>query len=405
MYDRPIRLLLIDDDEDDYVLTHDLLADISDIQFELDWISEPETALEEMSRGWYDLYLIDYGLGRLDGLSLIRAAVTRGCKAPMILLTGLGGRAVDIEAMRVGAADFLEKWHLDARLLERSIRYSLQERQHADELERRVRERTAELARTNEALEAEIAERVRAEEALRAADRRKDEYLSTLAHELRNPLAPIRNALEIMRLADNSPATVEASRAMIERQVKHLVRLIDDLLDVARISRGQIKLKLDPVDVGCVVSTAVESVRPYVVKAEHKLVVAVPEEPLTLKADPTRLAQVLQNLLHNAAKYTDPGGEIQISVQREGEEAVFRVKDNGLGVPADMLERIFEIFTHVNREGGSVASGLGIGLSLVKTLVELHGGRVEAYSEGPGKGSEFTVRIPLNNANAADDSI
>jgi signal transduction histidine kinase len=402
MHDRTIRLLLVDDDEDDYVLTRDLLADIPDFRFELDWISDPEAALEEISKGRHDLHLIDYSLGRLDGLGLIHAAVARGCTAPMILLTGLGDRAIDIGAMQAGAADFLEKWHLDARLLERSIRYSLQEKQHADDLERRVRERTAELARANRELEAQVADRIRAEEALRAADRRKDEYLSTLAHELRNPLAPIRNALEIMRLSGNAPATVETSRAMIDRQVKHLVRLIDDLMDVARISRGLIKLKIDTVDVGSVVASAVESVRPIISKSGHDLRVAVPEESLTLRADATRLAQVLHNLLHNAAKYTDPGGLIQLSAAREGGDVVFRVKDDGLGVPEDMLETIFEIFTQVDRADDSIPSGLGIGLSLVKTLVKLHGGRVEARSEGPGEGSEFTVRIPMGRSEEAD---
>ncbi len=404
MYDRPIRLLLVDDDEDDYVLTQDLLADIPDIRFELEWISDPEAALEEMVQTRHDLHLIDYSLGRVDGLSLIQAAVSRGCTTPMILLTGLGGRAVDIGAMRAGAADFLEKWHLDAKLLERSIRYSLQEKQHADELERRVRERTAELARTNEALEAEVADRIRAEEALRAADRRKDEYLSTLAHELRNPLAPIRNALEIMRLAGDASPIIAANRDMIDRQVKHLVHLIDDLMDVARLSRGLIKLKLDTIDVRYVVSTAVESVRPMLAKAEHDLRVDLPDEPLSLRADSTRLAQILHNLLHNAAKFTDPGGVIRLSVERDAEEVVFRVKDDGHGVPGDMIDKIFEMFTQVKQTGDSVASGLGIGLSLVKTLTELHGGRVEARSEGQGKGSEFTVRIPLENPDQDDDS-
>jgi signal transduction histidine kinase len=192
---------------------------------------------------------------------------------------------------------------------------------------------------------------------------------------------------------------------MIDRQVKHLVRLIDDLMDIARISRGLIKLKIDTVDVGSVVASAVESVRPIVSKSGRDLRVALPEGPLTLRADATRLAQVLHNLLHNAAKYTDPGGVIQLSAAREGDDAVFRVKDDGLGVPADMLETIFEIFTQVDRAGDSIPSGLGIGLSLVKTLVELHGGRVEARSEGPGEGSEFTVRIPMNNSQGADDQV
>lgn len=396
MNETPIRIMLVDDDEDDYVLTRDLLADIPDFQFELEWLSDVDAALEEMSRGERDLYLVDYRLGRLDGLDLIREAVARDCPAPIILLTGLSERAVDLDAMRAGAADFLEKDGLNSVLLERSIRYSLQERRHAESLERRVRERTAELARANKALREQIADRARAEEALRAANRRKDEYLSTLAHELRNPLVPIRNALEIMKLAGNAPEIVETSRAMIERQLKHLIRLIDDLMDVARISRGLIKLKFDSVEAARVVSEAVESVRPLLANVGRELSVSVPNESLVLRADPARLAQVLYNLLHNAIKYTGPGGRIQLTAQRDGDAVVFRVKDDGLGVPAEMLGEIFEIFTQVARTDGVVASGLGIGLSLVKTLAELHGGQVEARSDGPGQGSEFTVRIPLN---------
>lgn len=303
----PIRVMLVDDDEDDYVLTRDLLADIPDIRFELDWVADVDAALESMGRGERDLYLVDYRLGRIDGLDLIRRAVARGCRAPIILLTGMSERAVDLDAMRAGAADFLEKDGLASVPLERSIRYSLQEKRHAESLERRVRERTAELARVNKALRGQIADRTRAEEALRAANQRKDQYLSTLAHELRNPLVPIRNALEIMRLTGNAPEVVETSRAMIERQLTHLIRLIDDLMDVARVSRGLIKLKLDSVDAGRVVAEAVESVRPFLTSAGRELSVSVPEEPLTLRGDPARLAQLLYNLLHNAIKYTGPG--------------------------------------------------------------------------------------------------
>lgn len=396
MNDPPIRIMLVDDDEDDYILTRDLLADIPDIRFELDWVADIDAALEEMRRGCRDLYLVDYRMGRRDGLDLIREAVARRCRAPIILLTGMSERAVDLDAMRAGAADFLEKDGLNSVLLERSIRYSLQEKRHAESLERRVRERTAELARANATLRERIADRDRAEEALRAANRRKDEYLSTLAHELRNPLVPIRNALEIMKLTGNAPEVVEASRAMIERQLKHLIRLIDDLMDVARISRGLIKLKLDSVEAARVVAEAVESVRPFLANAPRELSITVPEEPLILRADPARMAQVLYNLLHNAIKYTGPGGKIQLTARRDGDEAVFQVKDDGRGVPPEMLDEIFEIFTQAPQTDGAIASGLGIGLSLVKTLVELHGGRVEARSDGSGRGSEFTVRIPLN---------
>ncbi len=216
-----------------------------------------------------------------------------------------------------------------------------------------------------------------------------------MAHELRNPLVPVRNALEIMRLSDNAPAVVESSRTMIERQIKLMVRLIDDLLDVARISRGTIKLKREPTEVARVVASAVESCRPLVDRAGHRLTVSVPAEPIVLDADPTRLAQVLLNLLDNAAKYTEPQGSIWLSAARDSGELVFRVKDTGLGIAADMLPRIFEIFTQVGRSSDGTQHGLGIGLSLVKTLVQLHGGSVKATSAGPGHGSEFVVRLPL----------
>jgi signal transduction histidine kinase len=297
--------------------------------------------------------------------------------------------------MQAGAVDFLEKGRLDCALLDRSIRYALQGKKHADELERKVRERTAELALANQALQAEIAERTRAENALRATNRRKDEFLGTLAHELRNPLVPIRNALEIMRLADNAPAVVESSRAMIERQIKLMVRLIDDLLDVARMSRGTIQLKRERIDVSRVIASAVESCRPLIDRAGHCLTVSIPAEPIVLDADPTRLAQVLFNLLDNAVKYTEPKGSIWLSAARDRGELVLRVKDTGLGITADMLPRIFEIFTQVGRSSDGTQHGLGIGLSLVKTLVQLHGGTVRASSAGPGHGSEFVVGLPL----------
>jgi signal transduction histidine kinase len=402
MSEKPIRLMLVDDDEEDYLLTRDLLEGIADIEFELDWLPDAGRAVDVICDGGCDLYLVDYSLGPLDGLTVIREAVARGASAPMILLTGLDDRAIDLDAMRAGAADFLEKWRLNPTLLERSIRYSLQEKQHAEELERRVQERTAELARANAALQAEIAERVRAEQALRSVDRRKDEYLSTLAHELRNPLVPVRNALEIMRLAGNDPAVVESSRAMIERQVKHLVRLIDDLMVVARLSRGLIKLKMEDCRADRVVATAVDNVRPFLAKTRHEVAMTLPEEPLSLRVDSERMAQVLYNLLHNAAKYTQAGGRISLDVERDGDGVRFRVRDDGPGIPEDMLEAVFDIFTQVKRPGDDgVASGLGVGLWLVRQLVQLHGGRVEALSGRGEPGSEFVVWIPSHPPDAA----
>jgi signal transduction histidine kinase len=395
MVKTPVRILLVDDDEDDYFLTRELLSDIPESDFELDWLVDPEIALETICSCKHDLLLIDYHLGRTDGLSLLRAAIDRGCTAPMILLTGQGERAIDLGAMQAGAADFLDKGKLDAALLERTIRYALQGKRHAEELERRVRERTAELAMANQALKAEVAERTRAEQALREMNRRKDEFLSMLAHELRNPLVPIRNALEIMRLGGNKPVVVESSRAMIERQIRQMVRLIDDLLDMARMSRGTIQLKRERVEVSRIVAAAVESCRPLIDDAGHNLTVSLPAEPIILDADPTRLTQIILNLLSNAAKYTELGGRIWLTAALSDSQAVFRIRDTGLGIAPESLPGIFEMFPHVDRPQDGSQSGLGIGLSLVRTLATLHGGSVEAHSGGPGQGSEFVVRLPL----------
>ncbi len=198
-----------------------------------------------------------------------------------------------------------------------------------------------------------------------------------------------------MRLAHNEPDAVERGRAMIERQVKQLVRLIDDLLDLSRISRGKIELRKERIDAATVVQSAVETSQPLLDAAEHHLTVALPPEPLFLDADPTRLAQVLINLLTNAAKYTDPGGRIWLRASREGDRAVFSVRDTGIGLTADQIPRIFEMFTQVGRSEERSQGGLGIGLWLVRSLVELHGGKVEVRSDGPGQGSEFILRLPL----------
>ncbi len=239
-------------------------------------------------------------------------------------------------------------------------------------------------------------ENFRLYQALRDADRRKDEFLATLAHELRNPLAPIRNALQILKMPRVDAATVERSRDMMERQVHHLVRLVDDLLDVSRVMRGKIELRKERVELATVVARAVETVQPLVDAQGHELSVRLPTESLLLDADPVRLAQVVGNLLTNAAKYTEPNGRIWLTAEREGDEAVLRVRDNGIGIAPDMLPHIFELFVQVDHASTKAQGGLGIGLTLVKNLVEMHNGTVEARSDGLGQGSEFVVRLPLS---------
>lgn len=623
-----VRVLLVDDDEDELVLTRYLLAEIQGTSFELDWVAEFEEALQVIEECRHDVYLLDFRLGLHTGLDLMRAAQARGCKGPFLLLTGQGQRELDLEAMQAGAADYLEKGQLTAALLERSIRYAREQRRQAETLELRIQERTVELAESQRFLRSvldslpshiavlqqdgtilavneawrkfgeanglvlknhgvgenylqlcepveqgdchpgpsvaecirevitgkresyrteypchspeeqrwfqmrvtrfpgngpvrvvvaheditprvlsELAVRRRSEQLqelariathltvaqdldavvqllseaarqilgarhaviqlpedpdrlslapnhlrrtgiavpligrggrimgvlevarkiegewtaddeaiivqlarmasvalentrlyqdLRETDRLKDEFLAMLAHELRNPLAPIRNALYLVRMQqEEQPEHIRQAYAMMDRQLDHLVRLVDDLLDVSRITRGKINLQKERVDLATVVSRALESSRPLVESRGHHLEITFAEEPLPLDADPVRLSQVFLNLLNNAAKYTPRGGRIWLSVEREGPSALVRIRDNGIGIPAAMLSRIFDLFTQVDRTIERTEGGLGIGLTLVRRLTEMHGGTVQAYSAGLGQGSEFVLRLPL----------
>lgn len=232
-------------------------------------------------------------------------------------------------------------------------------------------------------------------EALRGADRRKDEFLATLAHELRNPLAPIHSALQILGLPDVDAASAKRSHGMIERQVRNMVRLVDDLLEVARVVRGKIELRKERVELATVIAQAVETVQPVIDALGHGLTISLPERSLALDVDPLRLAQVIGNLLTNAAKYTEKNGRIELVAAVEGETAVIRVRDNGIGISPEMQPRIFELFVQVDHAALRSQGGLGIGLTLVKNLIEMHGGTVEAHSAGLGRGSEFVIRLPL----------
>ncbi|MCY1060281.1 ATP-binding protein [Nannocystis sp. SCPEA4] len=232
---------------------------------------------------------------------------------------------------------------------------------------------------------------------LQDADRRKDEFLAMLAHELRNPLSPIQSSLEIMNLqALDDPLTGQC-RDVIERQVHQLTRLVDDLLEVSRINTGKIQLQMERIDLAAVVLRGIETSRPVVDSKGHRLEFACPPDPVWVRADSTRIAQVVGNLVNNAAKYTEHGGEIVVRLEREDGNAVIRVRDSGIGIPQEMLAEVFDLFTQVNRSLDRSQGGLGIGLALVKRLVGIHGGQTEAHSDGPGLGSEFVVRLPLHD--------
>jgi len=233
---------------------------------------------------------------------------------------------------------------------------------------------------------------------LRQADQRKDEFLATLAHELRNPLAPISNGMQVLRMSGGSGEMADEARSMMERQLRQMVRLVDDLLDVSRITRNNLELRKERVSLAAVIDSAVETSRPLVEQAGHTLSITLPPAPVYLDADPTRLAQVFSNLLNNAAKYTEPGGRITLTGKQSGDDVVVEVQDNGMGIPGDALPRIFEMFSQVDRNMERAQGGLGIGLSLVQRLVELHCGTIEARSDGPGLGSQFVVRLPTASA-------
>jgi signal transduction histidine kinase/CheY-like chemotaxis protein len=295
-----------------------------------------------------------------------------------------------------------------------------------DELEARVDRRTAALQKTAHELSTEVHERRKVEEALRIsqdqlerrvaerttelraanarlaeADRRKDEFLAMLAHELRNPLAPIRNAVSLLRKRPANDPVVDQMSTMLDRQVTHLAQLVDDLMDMARITSGKIDLRLGPTDLSAVVRRTLDAVGPLLAERRHKLTTKLPHESVWVRGDAMRLEQIMTNLLQNAAKYTPPGGQIRVSLEAtgepdlEGSHAVLTVADTGIGIRPEMLPRIFDMFQQGDRVQGKLIEGLGIGLTLVRNLVEMHDGTVEAKSAGLGRGSEFVIRLPL----------
>ena len=364
------RIILSDDNADmrDYV--HRLLS----AEYEVTAVADGRQALRAACEQRPDLVLTDVMMPGLDGFGLLKALREDPATAaiPVIMLSARAGEEARIEGLQAGADDYLIKPFSARELLARvsgtlSLAQARREALHREE-----------------ELKRELLEEAR----------RKDEFLATLAHELRNPLAPIRNGLHILRIANGHAEAEEKARAMIERQVQQMVRLIDDLLDLSRISRGKVELRRERVDLATVVNSAVETSRPLIEESDHQLDLRLPAEPVFVDADLTRLAQVVANLLNNAAKYTEKGGRIELTAGRDGAWATLSVRDNGVGIPAPMLPRVFEMFTQVDRSLDRSQGGLGIGLSIVKRLAEMHGGTVEARSEGHGQGSEFVVRLP-----------
>ena len=382
-----VRVLLIEDDLDDYVLTRELLADIPDRPYELDRVADYGSGLEMLRQGKHAICLLDYRLGARNGLELLKEIREEGIHPVVIMLTGQDDRELDLAAMKAGATDFLEKSSLTVPMLERALRYALQQKRNADLLEERVAARTAELHASEERLRQIASD-------LSKADHRKDEFMAMLAHELRNPLAPLRSAVDVLQMNSDDGAQVRAVAEMLERQVGQMVHLVDDLLDVSRITRGKIELRLQRVELRTVVIQAVEASKTQFEKMGHHLKVTQSEEPIYLEGDPVRLTQVLGNLLSNAGKFTPDGGRIELSTSKENGQAVIRVMDNGMGIAWENLTSIFDMFVQVDASLERPSSGLGLGLTLVKKLVDMHGGSVEVRSDGKDQGTEFILRLP-----------
>ena len=268
-------------------------------------------------------------------------------------------------------------------------------------LNEQLRHTNEELSRSNHSLETEVRERTRAENQLKEAVVKRDEFLAMLSHELRNPLSPLRNASHMLMQADTQDPKVVWSRGVIDRQLKHMIRLVDDLLDVSRIARGKIVLVSEKVTLADIVAAAVETVQPLLDQKNHRLTVEA-DPALAVRGDPVRLAQIVGNLLHNAAKYTGEGGHITLIARANGGRAEICVRDTGIGISPEAIQHVFELFTQIPSERVNTSGGLGIGLALVRALVQLHGGEIDAASPGIDQGSEFTVRIPLLDAPAVE---
>ena len=392
-------------------------------------------ALQRLMENDYAAILLDVNMPGMDGFET--AAMIhqhpRFEKTPIIFVTAVHVTDLDqLKGYQLGAVDYvyvpvvpeilrgkvevLVELYRQRRELERLNRrlaeanedladanaaLQAEKARELEALNKTLAQANAELEQANRTLQAEIAERVRAQEALEAADRRKDDFLAMLSHELRNPLAAIQGAIELMQRKAIDDTQLVWARDVLSRQNRHLSRLIDDLLDVSRITMGKLTLHKEPIELKDVVQHAIETARPLIELRRHSVSLKLPEQPLHVKGDPVRLSQVVCNLLTNSAKYTDEGGSIELALEAaagpEGPEgdAVIRIKDNGRGIARDVLARLFEPSTHEERLNSGAHGGLGIGLIVVRGLVQMHGGSVEARSEGLGRGSQFTVRLPL----------
>jgi len=424
--DGKVSILLVDD-QPSRLLTYESVLD----GFGWNLVSARSglEALDKLMRQEFAVVLLDVSMPDMDGFEAARLIHEhpRFEKTPIIFVTGVHVSELDrLTGYKVGAVDYvsipvvpeilrgkvavLVELYLKRREL-RELNRTLasaneqlaaantnlqaEKTRELETLNRVLQRANTELEQANRTLQSEIAERTRVEQALKAADRHKDEFLAMLAHELRNPLAPILNAVQLIRKKPLTDPQLLWSRDVIERQLGHLTRLVDDLLDVSRITRGKINLSRETVEVADLVARAVETVQPLIAERGHQLHLSVAPQSIRVFGDPLRLTQAVGNVLSNAAKYTENGGQISLTARQVDDRVEIRVQDTGIGIPADMQPVIFDMFTQLNVPTGRAQSGLGIGLALVRKLLEMHGGSVSAFSEGNGRGSEFLITLPV----------
>jgi len=421
-----VNILLVDDQPARLLSYESILTELGQ---NLITANSGVQALERLMKYDFAVVLLDVNMPGMDGFET--AAMIhdhpRFERTPIIFVTGVHDTEFDrLKGYKLGAVDYvsipvvpeilrskvsvlveLHCQRLELKKLNRSLgeanarleaantTLQAEKTRELEQFNRHLQRANKELADINGALQAENAERLRAETALKEANRQKDEFLAILAHELRNPLAPIRSAIDIMRRDQSNSERVLWARDLISRQVTHLTRLVDDLLDISRITHGAIRLTKEPVSVGLIVARAIEAVQPFIDERQHRLLLDCPDGELMVEGDLTRLVQVLANLLNNAAKYTQECGQIQVSVSLNGCKVELRVKDNGIGIEPESVPKLFNLFARVETDSHVTHGGLGVGLALVRNLVEMHGGEVAIHSAGLNQGSEVVVRLPL----------
>jgi signal transduction histidine kinase len=392
--DEKVNILLVDD-QVSKLLSYEAI--LSGLNQNIVKASSAREALEHLLNADFAVVLVDVCMPEIDGFEL--AEMIRGhprCrKTAIILISAI--LLTDLDRMRgydTGAVDYVsvpfvpELLRAKVGVFVDLYRKTTQLEELNQELEERVAERTKDLEASNAML-------IEAARLVKEADRRKDQFLAILAHELRNPLAPIRNAVQVLMTRSAPDPELTWNQQVIDRQVRHMARLLDDLLDVSRISHNRLELRKERIALSAVIEAAIETSRALIDSRQHDLAVALPAEPVYLDADPVRLTQVFSNLLNNAANYTNTGGHIRLTGEVKDGDVVVSVADDGIGIAPERLARIFEVFSQERLGPERSTTGLGVGLSLVRGLVDLHGGAVEARSAGPGKGSVFTVQLPV----------